>query len=118
MPAKPTVATRVATRRRTRGVGKEPMMTTESKDGSPPVEPLRMSVLLQNPLSAHGPGGPADLAGPIGLLVDLADVLRGELGGEGGAGGQPAGAVAARRRLLGGLEPVAPAAAPATAGPA
>jgi hypothetical protein len=95
------------------------MTTTEGKDRSGPVEPPRVTKVLQKPDAAHGPRSPADVAAPptgaIGLLVDLADVLRGELGREDDAIGHPPDEERAGSRLPGDLEPVAPAAVIAAA---
>jgi hypothetical protein len=84
------------------------MTSTESKEVSPHVDPPAMTVALQNLDGPQAVGRPADVAGPIGLVVDLADVLRPELGREHHAVGQAAHEVAPGRGLLGDLEPVAP----------
>jgi hypothetical protein len=39
------------------------MTTTEGKEGSGAVDPLRVTVALQNPEATSGPGWPADAAG-------------------------------------------------------
>jgi hypothetical protein len=44
-------------------VAKRGMTTTEGKEGSGAVEPLRVTVALQNPEAAFDPGRPADAAG-------------------------------------------------------